>query len=1096
MSDTQTIVSRATSEGTRMTDDTLSALRSVPILDLVEGCQEALTSGDDRSASIAIYILGRASQARSTADPINKAALITLIQFFGLKTRKYGTCDAAVEATSNLLQAAASPSTAPYLLDDIEAMSALVEHFLPHVHAQSLLLNTRRHFLSIFKLIVLGDAQQRALRTISASPLAPRFLKSFLTSVDGERDPTMLLEVFQMHRVLLDEFPAESVSFLLEDMFESMSCYFPVLFTPPAGCQVTRQQLKSALGAALQSASFHELCLPFLCGKLSSPSANSKHDSLDLLNGIFGPTSQYTQEMQLPHVPEVLTTLRAEALKLSAYQDRSPEAVDTLRNSLRTVTLVARTVAQGVQDRSVVLSLLEPIVGGAVSTIETDAASGRTYATLLHAAGRADVRVAATMSSYLFPFISSLIDEAPSNASLAIRRAENCLSCLGGLLSAMEELCATSPDKTAVLTTLTSETSFAKAVVVHKLYESLSLTATTHHSPYVLRVACESVATWIAMAKHSSSLGGASTTSSAWSTAITATTTSPWKILVDRSFAADIDAEIGGQIASSIGNATRVDAAGFVELCRELLLPWGTHPRFLDIVKSIAEASRRNDVVVALIQCLFSDHAAAILSNADEAWGDRHEVDKQLFGLAAWLMTLCNEEAIVQHCESWIEQTLSLSGGVPSFEFAALLFAGASHEVQVAALQKTLHTSSSGAIDPSVHTATTTSRRYSMMVLCGSSPKAVTEAVPSQVGATYAVALIRSVLAGDNADVPQSISLRCLEALLNKVKLLPEQYAELWAARGDCALTSSQGSLMMTASIAKGLLSRGATKEGNQWVDELLKAITVAAHTTSTTTGSTEEGCFSATDAAVAAGQALGSVLAPPLPIVSSALWDQRFFQKSVQSLVSSSTAAAMNSCEEHRLAALCALVVHGKSGHVKVAMPAILTYVKSCVESSPEPRLWRHIAELLRSLYESDKHSEDEAECTPTSVHPCLELILLRREVFDGIALVLTAAFECPMSGKRAALFLLKAIALEVERVREHAASDETDDTSRIAQPGAVRRDAGPTYAVATEVVLGAARHCEKLVSKITQPSLSHSKRLVRTDAAECRRVWDRIRK
>lgn len=1091
-----------------MSDETLAALRSIPVLELVEGCQEALTSGDDRPASIALYVLGRATQQRPREDPINKASLITLLQFFGVKTRKYGTCDAAVEATANLLHAvaaAAQGASQQYLLDDAEVVGALVEQFLPHVHAQSLLLNTRRHFLSIFKLIVLGDvAQQRVLRAIAASPSAARFLKSFLTSVDGERDPTMLLEVFQMHRTILEAFPPEALSFLLEDMFESMSCYFPVLFTPPAGCQVSRQQLKAALGQAMQSPSFHELCLPFLCGKLSSPSANSKHDSLELLNGIFGPTSQYTPELQLPHIPEVLTTLRAEALKLSAYQDRSPEAMETLRNCLRSVTLVSRTVAQAVQDKSVLLSLLEPIVGGALSTIETDAASGRTYATLLHAAGRSDVRVVTAMGSYLFPMISSLADDPP-NGSAAVRRAENCFSCLGGLLSAMEELCSTTPDKAAVTAALTNESTFARAAVLHSLYKSLAHTAASQRSPYVLRVACESLATWIALAKH---CAGAS---SAWCSAVTPTATaghqSPWHLLVQRVFAADVESDVSAQIAASIGNATRVDTEGFVTASRDLLRPWGTHGRFLESLRHIAEASRRSDVVRSLIQSLFSDHAAAILSHADEAWGgrDKHEVEATLFGLAAWLVTLCDEATIAGHCEEWIASTLSISGGAPSFEFAALLFAGASHDVQVAALRKTLSEPAAAThVDPCsadvgvpARADTPAARRYAMMVLCGSSPSAVTDAVPPQAGADYAAHLLRSILlttSSADRDAPLPISLRCLEAIVNKVKCTPDQYAALWDVQSTLSTSPSHSRhrLLAAGAVAKGLLSRGAAAEGNRWAELLLARVLEP-------TSNTDDEESSGLDDAVVAAETLGNILAAPAPVVSAALWDQRFFQKTVHALTSTAANHVLDA--NHRLAALCALVVHGKKGHVHVALTLILSYIKGCMShlAAPArhapPTLWQKIAELLRSLYESS--SSRGTAGNPSHVHPCLELVLLHRELFDGLGAVLSASNQCSMSGKRAALCLLKNLAVEVELLRESAAAadGDNDEDASVAQPGAVRSDA-TGYAVSAEALLGAARHCEKSVLKVTQPALSHPKRLVRIDAADCRRVWDRIRK
>ncbi|XP_059057312.1 MMS19 nucleotide excision repair protein [Achroia grisella] len=113
--------------------------------------------------------------------------------------------------------------------------------------------------------------------------LGPDFVYGIISAMDGERDPRNLMFLFKFLPYFLKNIP---IGHLVEEMFDIISCYYPIDFhpSPDDPAAVTRQDLAAALGPCLCAIpEFGEHCLILLIEKLDSSLRLAKIDSLKLL---------------------------------------------------------------------------------------------------------------------------------------------------------------------------------------------------------------------------------------------------------------------------------------------------------------------------------------------------------------------------------------------------------------------------------------------------------------------------------------------------------------------------------------------------------------------------------------------------------------------------------------------------------------------------------------------------------------------------------------------------------------------------------------------------------------------------------------------
>lgn len=140
------------------------------------------------------------------------------------------------------------------------------------------------------------------------------FVYGVISAMDTEKDPNNLMFLFNMLPHFIKKFP---LGHLTEEMFEVISCYFPVDFNPIGSDKgkITRTELANALAPCLCCISeFAEFCLPLISEKLSSDLDTAKLDSLALL---YQGAPTFGIHGLKPHLHEIWTLLKKELISSS-----------------------------------------------------------------------------------------------------------------------------------------------------------------------------------------------------------------------------------------------------------------------------------------------------------------------------------------------------------------------------------------------------------------------------------------------------------------------------------------------------------------------------------------------------------------------------------------------------------------------------------------------------------------------------------------------------------------------------------------------------------------------------------------------------------
>ncbi|XP_035736209.1 MMS19 nucleotide excision repair protein homolog isoform X1 [Vespa mandarinia] len=157
-----------------------------------------------------------------------------------------------------------------------DAPVCLFTKMFEHVQCQSQLLQDRRNIYLIFATLLQS-------RLNDLKKMGPDFVYGVISSIDGERDPRNLMLLFNILPNFIKEFP---LGHLAEEMFEVISCYFPIDFNPVGSdvIGITREDLAESLAPCLYAIpEFVEFCIPLISDKLSSNLKVAKLDSLHLL---------------------------------------------------------------------------------------------------------------------------------------------------------------------------------------------------------------------------------------------------------------------------------------------------------------------------------------------------------------------------------------------------------------------------------------------------------------------------------------------------------------------------------------------------------------------------------------------------------------------------------------------------------------------------------------------------------------------------------------------------------------------------------------------------------------------------------------------
>ena len=168
--------------------------------------------------------------------------------------------------------------------------------------------------------------------------------------------PTLKLKLKSLHKSPFQHFTLEPFE---EDVFEAMSCYFPIDFSPPKGSEmfVTKQELVLGLRESLSCSSmFAPLAMPLFLEKLDSDLNSSK---IDANYTIIRCVEKYSPTQLKPHLDELWTLLKKEILgiKLSVNE----EVTQSCHEVIFHVTLSLSKAIQSQENREIIESWLNAI---------------------------------------------------------------------------------------------------------------------------------------------------------------------------------------------------------------------------------------------------------------------------------------------------------------------------------------------------------------------------------------------------------------------------------------------------------------------------------------------------------------------------------------------------------------------------------------------------------------------------------------------------------------------------------------------------------------------------------------------------------------
>lgn len=168
------------------------------------------------------------------------------------------------------------------------------------------------------------------------------FVYGIINAIDGERDPRLLVFIFEFLPNFLHTYP---LGHLAEEMFEVCACYFPIDFNPSANdpASITRDLLADKLADCLAGhIEFAEYCIPLLLEKLESDLNIAKLDSLALLSKCAQKYDPQTIESKFS---DIWTTLKMELIP-GTNLDILPMTLHTLKQLIESLSSNENSISQ------------------------------------------------------------------------------------------------------------------------------------------------------------------------------------------------------------------------------------------------------------------------------------------------------------------------------------------------------------------------------------------------------------------------------------------------------------------------------------------------------------------------------------------------------------------------------------------------------------------------------------------------------------------------------------------------------------------------------------------------------------------------------
>ncbi|RID76450.1 hypothetical protein BRARA_B03419 [Brassica rapa] len=234
-----------------------------------------LTTTDDVVRARGILLLAEMLDYLKS-KPLDNAVVNSLVGFFTAKLAEWRSVRGALSGCLALIKrkGVAGLVTAT----DAEAVA---KSMAQSVQVQSLALYDRKLCFELLECLL----EQYPEAMINLGDL---MVYATCEAIDGEKDPPCLMVAFHVVELLARLFPSPSgpVASEASDLFEFISCYFPLHYTHTKGdeASIPREDLSRGLSLAISSTPFFEpYAIPLLLEKLSSSLPVAKVDSLKCL---------------------------------------------------------------------------------------------------------------------------------------------------------------------------------------------------------------------------------------------------------------------------------------------------------------------------------------------------------------------------------------------------------------------------------------------------------------------------------------------------------------------------------------------------------------------------------------------------------------------------------------------------------------------------------------------------------------------------------------------------------------------------------------------------------------------------------------------
>lgn len=216
--------------------------------------------------------------------------------------------------------------------------------------------------------------------------------------MDGEKDPRNLMVAFELVRAIIDRF---DISRHIEDLFDVVSCYFPISFATPANDPfgITTKDLKDSLRRCLASTPyFAYYATPLLIEKLLSTTGSAKKDAMETIS-MCAPA--YGAHAILPHAQDLF-----DALVREVYQEADASMVQIALDTIHNVVATLGTGISIANIRDPVEKAIDSLLHKCVEELkEPELKNARSAAYILRAAASASDPACTSVTHTALPII-------------------------------------------------------------------------------------------------------------------------------------------------------------------------------------------------------------------------------------------------------------------------------------------------------------------------------------------------------------------------------------------------------------------------------------------------------------------------------------------------------------------------------------------------------------------------------------------------------------------------------------------------------------------------------------------------------------------